>query len=196
MLNQIMAKAIGVFAFLVFASSAVAHVATFFPTIHVPTGMVGPQHFAMMAVFAAMIFSVAALHKRQPKKTVKGLFANWRAANQQKKEFESKLIAPVPFPLRVACAAAFLYAFINFFVSGVHMAGNPSVKNGNYFLESHGKKVRDITEEEYHRYQAFEVRFISGEWILFSIIPAVYFLVVHPRLLSETQSDAKEASEL
>ena len=93
------------------------------------------------------------------------------------------MLALVPFPLRMACGAAFVYAIINFMLFITLMeGGSPAVSNGNYCLQNHGKKIRDLTKEEYQRFQAYDVRGFSGHWIVFSMIPMTYFLAVHPKL--------------
>ena len=56
-----------------------------------------------------------------------------------------------------------------------------SSENGTYFLHTRGTKIRDLTKEEHSRFLAYEVRGFSGTWILFSLIPAVYFLSVKSR---------------
>ena len=178
-----MTKTCGITALLVFASSAAFHFASYFPAVPVSMALAWPLHLATMAVFAMMSFSIDAQLKRQPKLTAKGFFARWHARNQQYKEIQSKPIAFAPRPLRIACIAAFIYAFINFALFMVLMeGGSPSVKNGNYYLQSHGRKIRDLTKDEYLRFQSYEVRGFSGHWMFFSIIPMTYFLTVYPRL--------------
>lgn len=190
-----MPKACGIAALLILASSVLFHFATYIPTISVSMQMAWPLHLATMAVFATMVFSLVAQQKRQPKKAAKGLFGSWRAANQQNKEFQSKLLRCVPLGLRIACGTAFIYAFINFMLFIALMeGGSPSVKNGKYILHSHGHKIRDITKEEYQRFRAYEVRGFSGHWIIFSIVPMTYFLTVHPRLSRVIESEREKAS--
>lgn len=116
-------------------------------------------------------------------------------AIQQNKEFPSKLLGLVPQRLGVVCGVVFIYAFINFALFIALMeGGSPTVKNGRYYLDSHGQKIRDITEEEYQRFLAYEVRGFSGHWMLFSIVPMVYFLTVHPKLHQTTESELAKAS--
>ena len=154
-----------------------------------------PLHLATMAVFATMVFSLVAQQQRQPKNPSKGLFASWRAANQQNKDFQFKLLGFVPRSLRVACVATFIYAFINFALFMVLMeGGSPSSKNGTYYLHSHGRKIRDITKKEYQRFLAYEVRGVSGHWMIFSIVPMAYFLTVRPKLQESTARETEKTS--
>lgn len=178
-----MAKTCGITALLVFASSAAFHFASYFPAVPVSMALAWPLHLATMAVFAMMSFSIDAQLKRQPMMPAKGFLARWNARNQQYKEIQSKLIALAPRPLRIACKAAFIYAIINFALFMPLMeGGSPSVKNGNYYLQSHGRKIRDLTKDEYLRFQSYELRGFSGHWMFFSIVPMTYFLMVYPRL--------------
>ncbi|HEY1683198.1 MAG TPA: hypothetical protein VGG19_00420 [Tepidisphaeraceae bacterium] len=64
--------------------------------------------------------------------------------------------------------AAFVYAIINFavFIFLVR-AGSPTIEKGRYIIEDHGKFVRQISEQEYHRYQNYEARGFSGHWMFF-----------------------------
>jgi hypothetical protein len=190
-----MAKTCGITALLILASSVVFHFATYIPAIPLSMQMAWPLHLATMAVFATMVLSLAAQQQPQPNKQAQGLFGSWRAANQQNKEFQSRLLGCVPLPLRIACGTAFIYAFINYVLFIALMeGGSPSVKNGNYILHSHGHKIRDITKEEYQRFRAYEVRGFSGHWIIFSLVPMTYFLTVHPTLNQATASECEKAS--
>src|SRR5436190_12698949 len=138
-----MAKTYGIAALLIFGLSTIVHFATYSPAIPVSMEVAWPLHLATMAVFAPVVFSLVAQQQRQPKEPARGFFASWCAAQQRNKEFQSKLLALVPFPLRLACGIAFLYAIINFALFIVLMeGGSPAASNGNYSLQSHGKKVR------------------------------------------------------
>lgn len=178
-----MARICGITSLVILVSSAAFHSATYIPAIPVTMNLAWPLHLATMAVFAIMAFSLVRQQKQQPKQPAKGLLARWRAANKQNKEFHSQLLGFVPRSLRDVCVATFIYAFINFALFMLIMeGGSPSVENGKYFLHNHGQKIRDISKQEYARFLAYEVRGFSGHWIVLSIIPAVYFLTVHPKL--------------
>jgi hypothetical protein len=43
----------------------------------------------------------------------------------------------------------------------------PGIQNGQYILHNHGQFVRNLTEKEYHHYQANTLRGFSGHWIAF-----------------------------
>lgn len=188
-----MTRALGLLALLNLACSVMVHFATFVPGIPVSAGPSFILHLTSMAAFGAMVFSIVALQQGQHKKSGRGVAASWRSANQKNREFQSRLFGIMPFPVRVACAISLMYSFATFILVGALMGvGTPFVKDGNYILHSHGKKIRDITKEEYQRYRNLEVRLFSGGWILFSIVPTAYFLTVHPRLHSEVEESARE----
>jgi len=76
-----------------------------------------------------------------------------------------------------------MYLVINFVVFIALMgSGSPEFSGGKFYLSNHGHVIREITESEFHRYEAYEVRGFSGHWMFFAMIPAVYFLVVEERL--------------
>ena len=54
--------------------------------------------------------------------------------------------------------------------------GGPEVRDGQYLLTSHGAVLRVLTEEQYHWYRALVVRGFSGHWMLFSLVPALFWL--------------------
>jgi hypothetical protein len=79
-----------------------------------------------------------------------------------------KPFAFAPKWMQQLTTAAFIYMFINFLTFAVVMhSGSPYRENGQYLLRDHGKVVRQITEQEYHRYRAWEVRGFSGHWMAF-----------------------------
>jgi hypothetical protein len=70
--------------------------------------------------------------------------------------------------MRLLMGVAFIYAIVNFVIFIFLMSsGSPYRENGRFVLKDHGKLVRQITEQEYHQYKAYEVRGFSGHWMLF-----------------------------
>jgi hypothetical protein len=64
------------------------------------------------------------------------------------------------------------YAIVNFIVFFYLMfvvlgGGTPEKESGGYVLSNHGTVMRQISEEEYHRYRAYMVRGFSGHWMAF-----------------------------
>jgi len=71
-------------------------------------------------------------------------------------------------PLLIVAAFFFVYAFINFFLfSSYSDGGGPSIIDGQYVLQNHGNIIKNLTFEEYQRYQANELRGFSGHWMAF-----------------------------
>jgi hypothetical protein len=79
-------------------------------------------------------------------------------------------MAAAPKRLRVLTGVFFVYAFINFFILFFFLSlrGMPQHRDGKYFLQDHGKVVREVDEKEFHKRQAYVVRGFSGHWMLFS----------------------------
>jgi hypothetical protein len=74
-------------------------------------------------------------------------------------------------------AAAFAYVFINFGLCvRVTQGGGPEMINGQYFLTSHGHVLPHINEAQYHLQRAYQVRLFSDFWLLFYLMPTLYFL--------------------
>ena len=112
--SRTMSRICGIVSLVILALSAAVHVSTFVPAIQVSMDFAWPLHIATMLVFVGMVFSVIAQQKLHPAKSAQGLFAKLRAANEQSKEFQSRLLKLVSRPLRVVCMVAFFYTFINF----------------------------------------------------------------------------------
>ncbi len=68
----------------------------------------------------------------------------------------------------------FTYALCNFFYNSSIVTGNPIIEKGKYFLFNHGA-FSEISESQYHKYKFIELRMFSGHWMIFSIIPLIYF---------------------
>ena len=67
------------------------------------------------------------------------------------------------------CGILFAYALFNFFftIFVLNKGGNPSVIDGEKVLQSHGKIIRKLSDEEYRWHEAYSVRMFSGHWMLF-----------------------------
>jgi hypothetical protein len=80
----------------------------------------------------------------------------------------------------IIVAGGFFYAIINFIINFMLsmslQGGTPEIKDGVFILESHGKLIRTLTEQEYNHYKANTVRIFSGHWILFyGVATAILF---------------------
>jgi hypothetical protein len=82
------------------------------------------------------------------------------------------------FPVwaRVLCVTTFVYALVNFALFASRSGGgNADILNGEYVLRSHGHVLAHLTESQYHLHKATEIRGFSGHWLLFYLIPCIYF---------------------
>jgi hypothetical protein len=72
----------------------------------------------------------------------------------------------------------FAYAIINFllFMVGTH-GGSPSIHDGKFILQDHGRLIREITASEYASFKANEIRGFSGHWLVFYFVPFAYFML-------------------
>ncbi len=59
--------------------------------------------------------------------------------------------------------------------SAVPMEGAPEFRDGKYVLHSHGRVIREITEEEFHRAEVDEVRNFAAFWLVAAWGPLVFF---------------------
>lgn len=66
----------------------------------------------------------------------------------------------------------FAYTGFNFLFSLLYLNEglSPELQNGQFVLQSHGRTVRMITEAEYHRHKAIEVRGISTHLLFFHVL--------------------------
>jgi len=168
--------------------SVLFNLATYIPALKVSTRQAWPLPLVSIAVCVAMLFSAAAQRRREPKQPANGLFAKLRARFERRYDSERKMMDAVPDWVGIACMAAILFAVINFGVAVMLTdGGSPVAANGRYYLEYRGVHVHDITQYEYQRYQANEVRGLTGHCLVFSMIPAAYFLVVYPKLRETTE---------
>lgn len=68
------------------------------------------------------------------------------------------------------CGFVAIYAFFNFFIMMVLMeSGYGEFRDGNYYLMSHNKIIREITEQKFHWFNAYRTRLFSGHWMIFYI---------------------------
>jgi hypothetical protein len=84
-------------------------------------------------------------------------------------ENDEKVMRCAPRWLQIMTKVFMAYAVLNFIIFIFLVGGGgPREKDGKYVLANHGQVIRELTEEEFHRYQAYVVRGFSGHWMLFS----------------------------
>ena len=168
----------------VFAFSAAVHVLSFVPGSGVSMAVAWPLHLAAMAV---AIPAIVVLARRMPKPPPRGRgqnFVTWMSeSNAQGRRSMSGVFGLLPKWARAAFVAVVAYAIVNFFVFlGLMEGGTAASSPQGYYLHSHGQKVRDLTPAEYARFRRYEVRGFSGHWMVFSLLPALFFRYAAPRL--------------
>jgi hypothetical protein len=108
------------------------------------------------------------------------------ATRGESEPISSQLLAQLPGWARVLMVCIFAYALLNFSLFLANSGGGvPLENNGTFLLENHGTVIRKLTEVEYHVQRAYEARGFSGIWLVFYLIPAMYFLVRQPAFDAE-----------
>lgn len=91
---------------------------------------------------------------------------------------KGQLKAILPRWANMVLAVTFVYAFLNFALFFMRSeGGSPAIRDGVYVLQNHGKVMRELTEPDYKLYQSYVVRGFSGHWLVFYLVPSLYFLV-------------------
>lgn len=172
-----MNRALGIAAIVVAVASAGAHLLTFIGRVPISMSQVWPLHVLTMLCFASMVFvAVNGLRKATPNA------GGWVETQRRHKQLWAEMAGNTPRPLRILFTLLFMYAFVNFgLFLWLSEGGNPAHQDGKYVLVNHGQVIREITEAEHQRFEAYVVRGVSGHWMVFSAAPAMFFLVVWPR---------------
>jgi|GEM_PF-1301671 len=97
-----------------------------------------------------------------------------------------RFLVPLPPSARQLLIGFGIYALINFgifFLSPWAHEGSPAIREGRYVLLDQGPSgqqaiVRSISEAEYDRRTAAQLRAFSGHWMLFYLLSALYFRYV------------------
>jgi hypothetical protein len=182
--KQIRGMELLIFSFLSIVTlvlSFAVHIITFMPTSRLMMSDVWPLHIGAIIVFGMMVISLARDQKkkrsaRRPGESYFTWLSNSKSENQK---YLAEIIRSTPIILRILCITVFIYTMINFALFIKHSeGGGPSEENGRYYLTSHGRIIRELSEQEYHRFCLYELRGFSGHWILFSLLPTVYFLTI------------------
>jgi hypothetical protein len=168
---------------LVLAVSAVVYVLTYVPSVPITMAWTWPLHLATLAVFGGVLVFVLPRRNRQPRPVGVGVMEWQRRENRRSQDMVRRIKAMVPPPVRVAVAAVMLACAVNFFWC-MKLVGfaSPTQANGRYSLKNHGRHIRDLTEAEYRRMQAYQVRLFSGVWVIFCLSAVVSLRYVAPRV--------------
>ena len=151
-------RPIAIIGFSLFAVSLLLHLTTFINPSLVNLQFCMPfMHIGMFPLFFLFVFKAA--HLRQ---------ARYR--------FWQRYFEAMPKWTKYLLGFFGMYAFVNFALFFLLSEGaTPAISNGMYILQSHGSFVREITASEYLWQQAYILRGFSGHWMIFYLIPALYF---------------------
>ena len=123
-----------------------------------------------MAAFIAMFIHGAALNRRAGRRL--------KIDQGDTSRFE-KL---VPGWAKTTGIAFFVYVIVNFMAFMILHEGRPRAEDGKFTLYyKRTRLIREVSEAEFRNAERFEVRGASGHWMLFSAVPAFYFLYLYPR---------------
>jgi hypothetical protein len=152
----------GFCAFIGFGISLVVHLLTFLGlniSEHVP--WIWVLHLGIFVFGVPMVFSSINLEGR--------------------KDFWRKYFAPMPHWVRYVVYGFFAYTAINFIIFfALTHEGSPDIRGGKYVLRSDGRPedqrvIREISKEEYDLRNDRILRGFSGHWMIFYLVPALYF---------------------
>jgi hypothetical protein len=157
-----------IFTSLVFAASFLAHFSTYLGID--PMQVVPGIMLLHMLIFPPVIAAIICSNRQQ----------------KQRGLSQGDIFKYAPQWMQKACNVFGIYAFINFFLFMVLMSdGSPHEKDGRYFLQNHGHTIREITESEFHRYQAYIVRGFSGHWMIFSMAAMTMLMGVRRKTIDQ-----------
>ena len=167
-------KAIFFIAVFGLIASAVAHVSTF-------QGVNPLRAFPPVWMLHVLVFVVWFPVVLSCRKT--------RAACNRK-DFWKSITRSAPVWMKALTVGVVAYAFFNFFFVTFVLGegGVPAELAGKKVIHSHGKVIRELTDAEYERQQAYVVRAFSGHWMLF-------YAVGMTVLCSQMREDGGRASE-
>jgi hypothetical protein len=116
-------------------------------------------HALIFIPFFSMIFSARTTHP-----------------NLEKGGFNKLLLSRAPKKISLFFKIILIYVAINFVIGLFSLnEGHPEIGNGVYIIEDRGDYVRDISQQEYHALKRMELRMFSGHWLVFFLVPTLYF---------------------
>ena len=91
----------------------------------------------------------------------------------------------------MALVLLLLYTGFNFFFSLVYLNEglSPLNTNGSFMMMDHGRFVRSLSEAEYYRHRAYEIRGITTHPILFHAVAAAVMYAKLKRMMADRQTN-------
>lgn len=88
--------------------------------------------------------------------------------NKEPLYFFKAMFKDAPKFVPVLCLILFIYTGVNFVLFIISsLEGSPDMINDKFVLQSHGTIIRELSEVEYLKLRANEVRGFSGHWMVF-----------------------------
>ena len=92
-----------------------------------------------------------------------------------KKDLWRDLFQRLPLWAKTLVVVLGVYAIFNFLLFlALSQGGSPQVRDGAYVLASHGTVIRELSEAEYRAQERYALRGVSGHWMIFYILPALF----------------------
>ena len=130
--------------------------------------------FGVVIVFLPAVLKLQKLSKKTQKERPKGIKS---LLDHQKKTKELMLSfwRPLPLGLKILLALIVTYGFANFFAMLFLLGeGQAEFENGKYFIENHGRFVRDITQTEYYNNKGFQTSLFTGHIAIFYCVSMMF----------------------
>jgi hypothetical protein len=151
---------VGILAALGFLAAVIVHALTF---VSINAADIVPGvwllHFGCFAVFVPFFLSFRRIYGAKP---------SYR-----------ELLSTMPVWAAVLVIGLAAYAIVNFVLFlGLSEGATAEVRNGHYVLHRHGTVLRELSADEYRAQKVYVTRGFSGHWMLFYLVPAIYFLAI------------------
>jgi hypothetical protein len=190
-------RGLALLAFAGFAASICVHLAACLSVNvakHIPA--VWLLHLGIFVVFVPFVFSQQREQRRNETETKevvpelndfstpKAIWKQTRAMLRRVREKDPRpeILVHVPRLARSLVVVFFVYAFINFafFFYNTHNEPRGKYVVGNYNLSNYNLSPKQgrvfvVTQEEYDKREARVLRGFTGHWMIFYLLPAVYF---------------------
>ena len=154
-----MGRIVGVLAAIGLAAAVTVHVLTFFPDKAIATGN-SPLFFAMhVGIF--VVFVPFVLAQRELFGTTR---PGWR-----------ELLSIFPRWGQLLINFVTAYALVNFALFWFTERGTAEIRDAQFVLMDHGTFIRTLNEQEYNLARSHVTRGFSGHWIVFYLVPMLYF---------------------
>jgi hypothetical protein len=171
------------------AATLVVHIGSFIPGAPTSEYAIPVLFLLVFAAFAGMMLSTnrhaARFLPRDGEQS-----STWSWKHQRFAESHSRLAChafkTLPGWAQALTTLTVMYVGFNFLVGMAWLGeGGPATNGRRYWLQNHGRYVRELSESEFRQYRAHEVRFFSGHYFAFIIPPVLWYVFVVPRLRQE-----------